>query len=265
LFTATVTTPAFAQEPTTAPATTTADENSEAVSSGNIEIALADEDRFGVMRRPEPSPPGVAEDGAWLVETTLGAVSDFRRGGISSTAGKPALQGEFAVEHKSGVFGSLWASNVAENTGADLEVDVAVGFGFDLGKVEVDLGVIDYIFPGVPDSNYVELQAGVSKTMGPVELGVNAAYSPSQNNIGSQDNLYVGASAAWTIADTNVKLTANAGIENGAFGDNKVDWSVGANYSYKRFDLGLTYVDSARTFGAADADATLVVALTAHF
>ena len=123
----------------------------------------------------------------------------------------------------------------------------------------------EHIFPGVSNSNYVEFQAGLSKQFGPAKVGVSLAYSPKQNNIGSEDNIYLGASVELPVKDTPVTLNAAAGIEDGAFGDNKIDWSLGASYTINRFELGLTYTDSARTFGTPDSGSRAVFGLKVTF
>jgi uncharacterized protein (TIGR02001 family) len=250
--------PAFAQE---------AAEQSPETAAPYIEteVALLGDERFGGLRRPsEDVPPPADED--FTVEATIGIVSDFKRAGLSYTNGKAAVQGEFAVEHKSGLFGSLFASNVADNNGANLELDFSLGYAFPVGKFEGLIGVIDYMTPGVADSNFYELQAGLSRQIGESEFGFSLAYSPSQKNIGGEDNLYLGASAEVPIKAIPFTFNAAAGVENGAFGDYKLDWSLGGTYTIAdKFDLGLTYVDAARTFGDQNLKAKLVFSLSTTF
>jgi uncharacterized protein (TIGR02001 family) len=228
------------------------------------EVALLGDERFGGLRRPRDVEAPLPED-ALTVEATIGIVSDFRRAGLSYTNGKAALQGEVLVEHKSGFFASLFASNVANNGGANVELDIGLGYGFSAGPLEAQIGIIDYVTPGVTNSNYYELQAGVSKKFGASELAVAVSYSPPQDNIGGQDNLYIGASAEVPLKFAPLTINAAAGVEDGAFGDRKIDWSLGGIYAVDRFDLGLTYVDSARTFGEPNFGPKLVFSLSSTF
>jgi uncharacterized protein (TIGR02001 family) len=243
------------------------------VDEPGVHIALlsVENNRPDSLRRPDPAKAETPESGpalsvdneSFLVEATLSLVSDFRRGGMSSTRGKPALQGSVAVEHKSGLFGSLWASNVANNGGADIEVDVALGYAFEIGGgLDAEIGIIGYAFPGVNNSSYVELQGALSSEFGPATIGVSVAYSPAQGNIGDRDNIYFGTAAELPLKTIPMTLRASMGIEDGAFGDKKVDWSLGANYVLWGFDLGADYVDSARTFGTPDAGPTVVVSIS---
>jgi uncharacterized protein (TIGR02001 family) len=235
-----------------------------------VAMLAVEYDRLDGLRRPEPDAEESADAGpvlgvdneSLLVEATLSAVSDFRRGGISSTRGKAALQGSIAVEHKTGLFGSLWASNVADNGGADIEVDMALGYGFKLAGLDAEAGIIGYAFPGVANSSYVELQAGLSTEFGPATVGVSIAYSPAQRNIGGIDNIYIGTGVEWPLSAIPLTLRASMGIEDGAFGDRKVDWTLGANYSLLGLDLGADYIDSARTVGTPDAGPTVVLSVS---
>jgi uncharacterized protein (TIGR02001 family) len=235
-----------------------------------IAILSVENDRPDGLRRPEQARTDEAEavplldvdNETFLVEATLSLASDFRRGGISSTGGKAALQAGVAVEHKSGLFGSIWASNIGNNGGANVEVDLAMGYAFSMADLDAEIGMIGYIFPGVANSTYVELQGGLSRKFGPATLGVSIAYSPAQRNIGGVDNLYFGAGAEMPFKTVPLTLRASIGIEDGAFGNNKVDWSLGANYALLGFDLGADYVDSARTFGTRDAGPTVVVSIS---
>jgi uncharacterized protein (TIGR02001 family) len=235
--------------------------------STNAELAMLDEERLGGLRHPDRDavdPATEMADEDFTVEASLSLVSDFRRGGLSSTGNKAAVQGQFGVEHKSGVYGGVWASNIASNGGADLELDLALGYNFAFGDVDASVGVIEYVFPGVRNSSYAELQAGLSTQFGRAEIGVSMAYTPKQANVGRQDNLYVGVAAELPVND-RVALLGTIGVEDGAFGDKKVDWSLGATFLLRGVELGVTYVDSARTFGLPDADATLVFSVGKTF
>jgi uncharacterized protein (TIGR02001 family) len=233
----------------------------------DVELAQLDDERFGGLRHPNLPDEGASmspKDEDFTVEATLSLVSDFRRGGISSSAGKTALQGSIGVEHKSGFYGSAWASNVAGNGGADVEIDLALGYNFNFGDLDASIGVIDYVFPGVRNSNYVELQAGLSTKVGLADISLSMAYTPRQSNVGGQDNLYVGVSGAMRATD-RLGLNGTIGVEDGAFGNRKVDWSLGATYLLKGIELGVTYVDATRTFDAPDSEATVVFSVGKTF
>lgn len=119
-----------------------------------------------------------------------------------------------------------------------------------------------YVFPGVRDSFYVEAAGEVARTLGPVRLGVGAAYVPAQAHTAHRDNFYLGIFAEHAIARTPLTIEAVLGREHGAFGNRKLDWSIGVSAALKRVELSLAYVDSRRVSGAPHSGATLVGGLT---
>jgi uncharacterized protein (TIGR02001 family) len=176
------------------------------------------------------------------------AVSDYRFRGVSLSDKDFAIQPTLTVKHESGLYAGVWGSNIAENPGDDVEVDLYAGFaGGD--AITYDLGATYYLYPGFSGANYVELIAKTGTTFGPANFGASVAYAPSQKNIGSKDNLYIGANTAIGIPTTPFTLTASVGLEDGAFGDNKVDWSLGTTATVMGFTLGASYVDTNRYVG----------------
>lgn len=195
----------------------------------------------------------------WEIDGEIGAFSDYRFRGVSLSSKDPQGTAEVSVTHASGLYAGVWASNVALNDGADdVELDLYAGYATDVGSVSFDVGAVYYLYPGNGDFNYVELLASVAVPAGPATITVGGAYAPSQDNIGNEDNTYVYISGDLPIAETPLSLHGSFGIEDGAFGDNKKDWKVGASY-----DLGsgitatVDYVDTARAASPL-ADATVV-------
>ena len=84
-----------------------------------------------------------------VAEVTL--ASDYLFDGVSQTRNGPALQASLAFEDDSGLYGSVWGSNVdfGAATPADAELDLQVGYrrGFD-GGWEAAVGVARYVFVG---------------------------------------------------------------------------------------------------------------------
>lgn len=202
----------------------------------------------------------------WEIDAEIGAFSDYRFRGISLSAKDPQVTAEISVAHESGLYAGVWASNVAINGGADdVELDLYAGYAADLGGATLDVGAVYYLYPGNSDFNYVELTGSVAFAAGPGEITLGAAYAPSQDNIGNQDNVYFYISGDLPIGETPLSLHGTFGIEDGAFGDNKRDWLIGASY-----DLGsgvtatVDYVDTARAFSPLG-DATVVGSLTFAF
>lgn len=202
---------------------------------------------------------------AITIDATLAVVSDYRFRGVSASDKDPAFQPELTISHKSGLYLDLWGSNIADDGGDDVELDVALGFAGSVGKVDYDLSAALYCYPGASQFNYLEMRGSLKTGVGPATLGAEVAYAPRQDHIGGIDNLYVAANGELPIARTPLKLIGTIGLEDGAFGDRKIDWTLGVNADVAGFTQSASYVDTARSFGNPLANATVVVALSRSF
>lgn len=194
------------------------------------------------------------------LEADLTLFSDFRRGGISLTNGGPALQFNLEAAHANGLHGGVFASNIRLDGTTRAEIDLSAGYARDVAGVEVDLGAIYYVIPGVSGTDYIELQASFGRSVGPVDVSLGFAWTPSQVASGHQTNLYSGVDAEWAVTDS-LSLYAAVGRENGAFGDHKLDWSTGVTVDWAGFQWGAAYADSHRAF-APHAAPTLIFSLS---
>ncbi len=254
--------PAYAQDAAGA-APQAAEAAPQLPTTGNeVEVAMLDLDRIGTPRRPAPEK--IAKS-PFNPSFSLTAASDYRYRGSSLSGGKPALQAELALEHESGLFGSLWASNYSSGGGSKVEVDASFGLSRDVGNVTLQGGVAGYFYPGLSGATYFELQTGVSTKVGEAELSAHLSYAPAQSNIGGQDNIYAAVGFDLPFRSTPFSINGSFGLENGAFGDKKVDWALGGTYSVMGVDLGVTYVDAARTFGVGHSGPRAIFSVARQF
>ena len=198
----------------------------------------------------------------------VAVVSDYRFRGVSLSDKDFAVQPYLTVSHESGLYAGVWGSNLAENTGDDVEVDLYAGFAGG-EELTYDIGATYYLYPGVSSFNYVEFTGKLGSTIGPATVGVQLSYVPSQDNTGNNDNIYYATNAAFAIPNSPITLTGSIGIEDGAFtgADEKVDWSLGANAAVSGFTLGVAYVDTDRrsTFAFKDSAAGVVFSVSYGF
>lgn len=180
------------------------------------------------------------------VDVSLAAVNDYRFRGISLTDRKPAIQPSITVTHNSGLYGSVWASNIADNGSDSAEVDLVAGYSGQSGAVSYGISATYYVYPRASATNYAEFIGTVGTSIGPAKVGVTVGYAPTQRNLGDRNNLYVALNGSVPIKGTPLSLAGSFGIENGAFGIAKRDWSLGANADVAGFTLGVAYVDTAR-------------------
>ena len=105
--------------------------------------------------------------------TTSGSVGLFSQyifRGLTQTDRNPALQGNFDINHTSGLYLGMWGSNVSwlrdkygnatdgsvtsdstyYRSGGNLEIDIYGGFKSEIGKtgLGIDLGALQYYYPG---------------------------------------------------------------------------------------------------------------------
>lgn len=211
-----------------------------------------------------------AEEAAGPITLSGGVavVSDYRFRGVSLSDKDFAVQPYLTVTHESGLYAGVWGSNLAENAGDDVEVDLYAGFsgGEDL---TYDIGATYYLYPGVSSFNYVEFTGKLGSTVGPATIGVQLSYVPSQDNTGNNDNIYYGTNATVAIPNTPISIVGSMGIEDGAFtaGDEKVDWSLGLTAAVSGFTLGASYVDTNRrsVFAFKDSAAGVVFSVSYGF
>lgn len=207
----------------------------------------------------EPETPPV------VVDLTLAALSDYRFRGLSLTERKPAAQATITASHRTGLYAFVFGSNVADNGGAGLEVDLGAGFATSLGPVGIDLNAMYYAYPGASSANYAELGSRASIGTGSVELGLSVSYAPPQAALGDESNVYAALDAHSAIPGTPIRLDVSFGIEDGAFGEARRDWAVGLSGTKAGFDIGLTYTDTARAGGDPNAEPSLVLSVARTF
>lgn len=227
---------------------------------GGAQTALADE--------------GEKASGAGLdftISGSAGLVSDYRFRGVSQSDKHMAIQGGLTLMHKSGLYASTWASNLAgwgTFGGANMELDLVGGYTRSFGKVTADVGLTWYMYPGGANrTDFAEPYVKLSAPLGPVNALVGVAYAPKQKALGnfsntpysngqSWDNLYVWGDASTVIPGTKLKPRAHLGYSKGnpGLGPNGTsvaptgsywDWNLGADYAVAGpISVGISYVDT---------------------
>jgi uncharacterized protein (TIGR02001 family) len=197
------------------------------------------------------------------IDFTLAAYSDYRFRGLTLSDKDFSVQPTITATLASGFYGSIFASNIAENTGDDIEIDLIAGFSKEFGDVTAGINATYYLYPGISSINYIEFIGTVGTKVGPGEVGLTFGYSPKQDNIGDKDNVYGAVNGSLPIKGTPLTLTGSIGYEDGAFGDEKSDWSLGVTADVAGFTVGAAYIDTRR--GGEFGDATAVFSISKDF
>lgn len=216
---------------------------------------------------------------AVTVSGSVALVSDYRFRGVSQSDRSMAVQGGFTVAHESGLYGSLWASNLSgwgTFGGSNTELDVVGGYKREVGAgVSVDVGLTWYMYPaGASKTDFGEPYVKVSGTAGPASVLVGVAYAPKQQALGKwynsgasyatgtpdkpfakEDNLYIWGDVSGGVPNTPVTLKAHLGYSKGNSGlgpngtsvtptGKYLDWMLGTDFALGPVVLGVAYVDT---------------------
>ncbi len=75
------------------------------------------------------------KEGPFSIDLSLAAVSDYRFRGTSLSNKDPVFQPSLTLTHKSGLYASVWGSNITDNGGDNIEVDLVGGYSGQTGSV----------------------------------------------------------------------------------------------------------------------------------
>lgn len=274
---------------------------------------VAEDDSAATLRAIEPvdlATANKAEDDTPAITISGAATltSDYRFRGVSQSDEGMAVQGGITVTHESGFYVGAWGSNLAgwgTFGGANMELDLIAGYKFGIGEGTLDTGLVWYMYPsGADTTDFAELYAKLSGSVGGLGLTAGVAYAPKQEALGNafpvgapadpgdkEDNLYLSGDATYGISGAPITLKAHIGYSDGnpGLGPNGtsvaptgtyLDWSLGVDIvPISGLTLSAAYVDTdiseaeanlirpnfATLAGNSISDATVVFSVTASF
>lgn len=192
------------------------------------------------------------EDHGIDISATVSAVSEYSFRGIAQSDEHPTAQGSIDIGHESGLYAGAWASGVDFNDGgeADVEVDFYAGYASAIEKINYDMGVIYYTYPGAAsglDYNFWEVALSLGYDFENFSVSSSVNYSPDYF-AASGEAYYVSFGAAAPLP-YDLVLSGQVGhqsVEDGfLFGfPDYYDWNIGLGYNLKGFDLSLNYIDT---------------------
>lgn len=277
------------------------------------EITIADDSTAPAERAIAPVDWALAngqdeDTPALTVSGSATLTSDYRFRGVSQSDEGMAVQGGFTISHESGFYAGAWGSNLSgwgTFGGANMELDLLAGFKLPVGEGTLDTGLVWYMYPsGADTTDFAELYAKLSGSVGSLGLTAGVAYAPSQEALGNafpvgrppnpgdkEDNLYLSGDATYAIADAPITLKAHIGYSDGnpGLGPNGtsiaptgtyLDWLLGVDIvPLSGLTLSVAYVDTdiseaeanrirpnfATLAGDSISDATVVFSITASF
>jgi len=174
--------------------------------------------------------------------------TDYVYRGISQTDSGAAIQGGFDLEHSSGFYAGIWASNLDFGDDADIEIDYYAGFGGEFSnKLGYDLGVIYYAYPDsdaadTGDYDFTEVYGSLSYDFGPAAVTGGLAYS--SDFFGGTDNSLYASVGVDVPLPNDFALGFHYGSQDIDNGTNYDDWKIGVSKSWAGFDFALDYTDT---------------------
>ncbi len=193
----------------------------------------------------------------FTLTANLTLASQYRYRGLMQSNNKPAIQGGFDLAHSSGFYLGNWNSSISwlndsnSEVSAPVEMDFYGGYKGNLAQdVPVDLGVLQYYYPGDYPSGYTspdttELYAGIG--YGPLMF----KYSISLTNLfgfaDSEHSQYFDLSGNFDTGVWGLTVNAHVGrqlvrnVDNG----NYTDWKLGLTKDFGQgLSVSLAYLDT---------------------
>ncbi len=195
---------------------------------------------------------------SWDISGSFGVVSDYVFRGISQTQGDAALQAGATLTHDSGVYFTVWGSNVdfAGDNDTDFEVDFTLGYGGSIDAATTfNVNVTYYTYPGQPDFvdyNYFEIGAGVTHDVGNgFSVGANFAWSP-KNFDDTGNEIWLALNGTYEMTEW-LSVSANLGYQSldkdHYFPEDYFYYDVGATVTYGILSLDMRYVATSDSVG----------------
>jgi uncharacterized protein (TIGR02001 family) len=180
--------------------------------------------------------PALAGD----LEASAGVASTYLFRGVDVNDGRAQVFGDLTYRSDIGVYVSGWGSSAGN--GAN-EFDAVLGFSHDIGPVVVNIGVINYIYPGATDSD--DFGSESEAFMGASWNGFELYY---YDNIASKWNqnagyFYVAASYTWKQFAVTLGHAADDTLQGNSDSAGPVVIDE-AEYSYTHLDATYAFNDN---------------------
>ncbi len=185
--------------------------------------------------------------------------TDYVWRGFSQTMEEPAVSGGFDYEHDNGLYFGVWGSNVDFGGPEHMEFDIYGGYGWSIGDLGLDVGVIRYEYFDDANTGFTELYLGGS--YGPFSL----TYSfDVDTDSGADLGGYLDLGAEFEVGE-GFTVALHAGKYDYDTGLDPVDYSIGASKEFGGFGFDLTYHDTdsdGETLYGANGEGRLVLTVS---
>jgi uncharacterized protein (TIGR02001 family) len=217
-----------------------------------LEILIMRKTVLAVALAATAALPGLASAQATSPHTlsgNMGVFSDYRFRGISQTFAQPAIQGGIDYSHSSGFYLGNWNSNVSglSYTDGTIEMDIYGGYKFPAGPVTLDVGLLQYLYPGAEAGGvkYDTLEAYIGASWKWFTLKYSTTLDDYFGLNNSDGSGYLDLSASYEIAP-KLTLVGHIGKQEVKNFSNLdyTDYKIGITYDMNGWLLGAAYIDT---------------------
>jgi uncharacterized protein (TIGR02001 family) len=221
-------------------------------SATNLEINTMRKTVLAAALAAASALPGLASAQATSPHTlsgNMGIFSDYRFRGISQTFVQPAIQGGIDYSHSSGFYVGNWNSNVSglSYTDGTIEMDIYGGYKFGAGPVTLDVGLLQYLYPGAEAGGvkYDTLEAYIGASWKWFTLKYSTTLDDYFGLNNSDGSGYLDLSASYEIAP-KLTLVGHIGKQEVKNFSNLdyTDYKIGITYDMNGWLLGAAYIDT---------------------
>ena len=196
--------------------------------------------------------------------------SDYVFRGFTQASDDPAIQGGFDWDSGAGFYLGTWGSNVnfGDDDEASVELDAYGGYAGEIGALSYDIGIIYYWYPGASGAlnyDFWEVYGSMRYELGAAAVTFGLAYSP-ENFGDTDDGLYFQSGLNVPFGDQfSIDANLNYYDVDPAFGEDYLDWNIGATLSLEWFDADLRYIDTDIANCDDVCDASVVFSISRSF
>ena len=185
----------------------------------------------------------------WSLTGNIALTSDYMFRGYTQTDADPAIQGGFDVNHSSGFFAGVWASNVESDPkapvnydGANVEIDVYFGWK---GKItdsglELTARALRFMYPGTDYNDNNSNEYGLILNYDFTTVAVNGSINYSDDYFGTGKAWYWDGGIDIPVGPTKISL--HAGRSDYDEGGDYTDYSVAISGELVGLGLSLSYI-----------------------
>ena len=170
----------------------------------------------------------------------------------NSSSGAPSFGADIALPYD--IYVGTWTSSANWATDMNQEVDIYAGIAPTFGDFSLDIGFIEYRYPGADENNFAEFYYGVAYAPEGKPYSFGVTYSDNDtNDVGLSEN---------------IEYTASYDIFSITYGDfdtSRTYTNVSVAKEYAGVEFALTYTDTDFDAASTARDNFLVLSLSKSF